>query len=661
MERGERQSDAGRRGDEPRSQASHRAGAARHHAASARDHGRAGGRPGAARQDRAADRRPDGGRGLLDLPEAPGRLARAVRHRGPQPRRRAQHPHEARRGPRRPLRRAGRAGQRAGRAATIRRSPTGRRRARRSITRCWRCRSCAAARCSACWSCRTARPRSTPRRTSRSCETTAMVVAEHVVSGAVAGAGAALDAEPQLADGGAGRADLGRHRARPRRAARAARGRHQADGRRHPTPRSARLEAAVDDAAHLARRHAGHEKLATAPASTARCSKPTACSPTTSGWLRRMRDAVKEGLTAEAAVERVQNGTRARMLRQNDPYWRERQRDLDDLSDRLLRILAGRRKCGARAHSSCRPTRSWSRAPWARPSCSTTTARKLRGLVIEDGSGQSHVAIVAKALGIAADRPGRRHRRARQRPAMRRSSTPRSGEVHLRPLGRGRRRLFRQGAVPGAAAAASIAALRDAPAGHQGRRAHRAQHQRRPAGRHAASGRVGRRRRRAVPHRAAVHAVRDAAAARAADASLSRSPRARPAASRSCSARSTSAATRCCPICASQGEENPALGWRAIRMSLDRPALFRTQVRALLRAAGGGELRIMIPMVSTAGRDRRRARADRARSRRLRARRRLARRRERARRRHARGAEPAVRARCADARGSISSRSAATT
>src|SRR6185503_6118379 len=47
-------------------------------------------------------------------------------------------------------------------------------------------------------------------------------------------------------------------------------------------------------------------------------------------------------------------------------------------------------------------------------------------------------------------------------------------------------------------------------------------------------------------------------------------------------------------------EENPAMGWRAVRMGLDRPALLRTQVRALLRAAAGQELRVMIPMVSMA-------------------------------------------------------------
>jgi phosphotransferase system enzyme I (PtsP) len=72
------------------------------------------------------------------------------------------------------------------------------------------------------------------------------------------------------------------------------------------------------------------------------------------GWERRLREAVEGGLTAEAAVERVQNSTRARMLRQNDAYWRERQRDLADLSDRLLRILAGRITSAMSLHAAAR-------------------------------------------------------------------------------------------------------------------------------------------------------------------------------------------------------------------------------------------------------------------------------------------------------------------
>ena len=92
------------------------------------------------------------------------------------------------------------------------------------------------------------------------------------------------------------------------------------------------------------------------------------------GWLRRMNEAIQRGMTAEAAVERVQNDTRARMLRQADAYWHERLRDLDELSDRLLRILAGRPARTA-PPPSCRTTPCWSPAPWARPTCSTTTAR----------------------------------------------------------------------------------------------------------------------------------------------------------------------------------------------------------------------------------------------------------------------------------------------
>jgi phosphotransferase system, enzyme I, PtsP len=46
-------------------------------------------------------------------------------------------------------------------------------------------------------------------------------------------------------------------------------------------------------------------------------------------------------------------------------------------------------------------------------------------------------------------------------------------------------------------------------------------------------------------------------------------------------------------------EENPAMGWRSLRVGLDRPALLRRQLRALLLAAGGRPLSVMFPMVAT--------------------------------------------------------------
>src|SRR5690606_37881245 len=59
------------------------------------------------------------------------------------------------------------------------------------------------------------------------------------------------------------------------------------------------------------------------------------------GWMRRLEEAIRNGLTAEAAVEKVQSDTRARMLHVTDPYLRERLNDFDDLANRLLRQLMG--------------------------------------------------------------------------------------------------------------------------------------------------------------------------------------------------------------------------------------------------------------------------------------------------------------------------------
>src|SRR5215212_413451 len=60
------------------------------------------------------------------------------------------------------------------------------------------------------------------------------------------------------------------------------------------------------------------------------------------GWLRRMREAVLSGLTAEAAVERLQSHSRSRILLHTHPYLLDRLHDLDDLANRLLHHLVGR-------------------------------------------------------------------------------------------------------------------------------------------------------------------------------------------------------------------------------------------------------------------------------------------------------------------------------
>jgi phosphotransferase system, enzyme I, PtsP len=67
------------------------------------------------------------------------------------------------------------------------------------------------------------------------------------------------------------------------------------------------------------------------------------------GWLARIEQTIEKGLSAEAAVQRVQNETRARMMRMNDAYIRERLQDLEDLSNRLLSHLLKQKKAKAPA------------------------------------------------------------------------------------------------------------------------------------------------------------------------------------------------------------------------------------------------------------------------------------------------------------------------
>ncbi|MDP1910865.1 MAG: phosphoenolpyruvate--protein phosphotransferase, partial [Hyphomicrobium sp.] len=314
------------------------------------------------------------------------------------------------------------------------------------------------------------------------------------------------------------------------------------------------------------------------------------------GWVRRLREAVEAGLTAEAAVERVQNGTRARMLRQNDAYWRERQRDLDDLSDRLLRILAGR-ITSADAPSTLPPDTILVARTMGPADLLDYDRKRLRGLIVEDGSGQSHVAIVAKALGIAAVGQARGvvERVTAGDAAIVDATT---GEVHLRPsadvisaysdkvrfLARRQRQYRALKDVPAVTADGvkvdlhiNAGLLVDMPhlkdSGADGVGLFRTELL------FMLSNTLPKVERQADSYRAIV--------ARADG---------KPVVFRTLDI----GGDKVLHYLRQPKEENPAMGWRAVRMGLDRPALLRTQVRALLRAAAGQELRVMIPMVSTA-------------------------------------------------------------
>lgn len=312
------------------------------------------------------------------------------------------------------------------------------------------------------------------------------------------------------------------------------------------------------------------------------------------GWHRRLREAVEGGLTAEAAVERIQNAMRTRMLRQHDTYWRERQRDLDDLSDRLLRVLAGRLK-SSEDDGGLPPDTILVARTMGPAELLDYDRSRLRGLVVEDGSSQSHVAVVAKALGIAAigQATGIVDRVYAGDAAIVDAVT---GEVHLRPTAelisaysdkvrfRARRQkrfqslrdrpAITKDGVP-IALMMNAGLLVDMPhldeSGADGIGLYRTELQ------FMLSESFPRLDRQTQLYRSVI----DEAGGK-------------PVVFRTLDV----GGDKVLPYLRQPKEENPAMGWRAIRMALDRPELFRLQIRALLKAAAGRELRVMIPMVS---------------------------------------------------------------
>ncbi|HEY6579024.1 MAG TPA: phosphoenolpyruvate-utilizing N-terminal domain-containing protein, partial [Rhizomicrobium sp.] len=110
------------------------------------------------------------------------------------------------------------------------------------------------------------------------------------------------------------------------------------------------------------------------------------------GWQQKLYDAVRTGLTAEAAVERVQDELRLRVTRMGDPFLRERLHDFEDLARRLQRHLGGD---GASARDLPADAVLVGRAMG--PAELLDYGRRVAALVLEDAAPTSHVAIVARA------------------------------------------------------------------------------------------------------------------------------------------------------------------------------------------------------------------------------------------------------------------------
>jgi len=314
------------------------------------------------------------------------------------------------------------------------------------------------------------------------------------------------------------------------------------------------------------------------------------------GWSRRINAAIDSGLTAEAAIERVQQRTRARMQEIDDPLLKERMHDLEDLSNRLLRIVSGRMGTAAQtglSHDAVLIARNLGPAELLE-----YDRRRLKAVLLEEGSLTSHMVIVARAIGVPV--LGRLHD---IRHSVEEGETVLvdgdNGSVIIRP----NRQLlsgFEHRMTLSQKRRAEFAAVKNLPArtvdgvtvsvmvnaglaedavslpmtGADGIGLFRTEFQ------FLVSATLPGRDRQMRLYTKVLEAAGD-----------------RPVVFRTVDI----GGDKALPYLTDDAEEqaeNPAMGWRALRLSLDRSTLMRAQARALIDASGGKVLRVMFPMIS---------------------------------------------------------------
>ena len=308
-------------------------------------------------------------------------------------------------------------------------------------------------------------------------------------------------------------------------------------------------------------------------------------------WMQRMQADIVQGLSAEAAVEKEQSLARSRIGQSSDSYMRERLSDLDDLSNRLLRILTGQ---GSNTGAEM-PSDPILVARNIGPAELLEYGRSLRGIVLEQGSVGSHAAIVARALAI----PLIVHAGRITNEALNGDHVMIDGEqgiVHLRPEDNVAT-AFRDKIAMQAAAQERYTSIRDKPAETKcgniiGMQMNAGLMADLPSLQSSGAEGVGLFRtelqflvRNQMPRRSELSELYK----RVLDAAKGK---------RVVFRTLDIGSDKVLPYMKPNDEPNPALGWRAIRVGLDKPGIMRMQLQALFRAANGGPLTVMFPFVA---------------------------------------------------------------
>ena len=314
------------------------------------------------------------------------------------------------------------------------------------------------------------------------------------------------------------------------------------------------------------------------------------------GWSRRINEAIDSGLTAEAAIERVQQRTRARMREIDDPLLKERMHDLEDLSNRLMRIVSGRMGTAAQtglAKDAILIARNLGPAELLE-----YDRRRLKGVVLEEGSLTAHVTIVARAMGVPViGRVADIRHIVNEGDAVLVDGD--AGSVLVRPT-RPLATAFDQRMAMSQKRRAEYATIRHAPA------------ETRDGQRMTLMVNAGLAEDAAMLETAGADGIglfRTEFQFLIAATLPGRESQQRLYKSVLDAAGDKPVVFRTVDIGGDKAlpylneemkdeSENPAMGWRALRLSLERKALMKAQARALVEASAGKVLRVMFPMVS---------------------------------------------------------------
>ena len=312
------------------------------------------------------------------------------------------------------------------------------------------------------------------------------------------------------------------------------------------------------------------------------------------GWQEKIIKSIGTGLTAEAAVEHIQQDLRAKMSQAQDPYLRERLGDLESLSSRLIRVITGH--YGAEAHHSLSENSILIARSMGPAELLDYDRKFIAGVVLEEGSATSHATIVAKALGIPlVGRAKNILLEAREhdlvivdamagRTVVRPAKNIKNTYIKsLKEKERLEKQYAKQSMLPSvtkdgvkidlAMNAGLIIDLDNIEAtGANGIGLFRTEFQ------FMVSATMPRMEEQKKHYSKVLKAAGN-----------------KPVVFRTLDIGSD----KIVPFLKQTREENPAMGWRGVRMGLDRPGLLRYQLRALLESASGKDLNIMFPMVAS--------------------------------------------------------------